>query len=452
MDNVRTIEFAQYGVTNFHPLAIVFMVCMTVLALAPKRSGVTLSILAVCVFMPSEQRIVIAGVDLSMLRCLMLLAWIRVVARAEYRGLTFGRLDRLLLLWVVCASLFHVLRVGPSGIVYRLGVSFDALSAYFLIRVLVRRRGDLLVLWKQVAWITIVLSPFLLFEALALYNFFGIFDYAGVDIVDVRSGRPRAQGPFSHPILAGTFGSVVLPVFVGVLLGSKEKPVLFRFACVGAIIVVLAAGSSGPVMGCVVGGLGWAIWRFRKYTRHMMWAAFGAAVVIHFVREKPVWHLIGRLSSVTGGTGYHRYRLIDAFISRFDEWVLVGTDNTAYWGWGLQDITNFYISQGVRGGLVTFVLFIVLLRASFLQLRLARTRFERRQGPRSFWALFGWGSSVSLAVHCVSFLSVAYFGQMFSIFVFFLATIPTYATFRRAKRSRSTAEVSSARVAKPVPA
>ena len=64
------------------------------------------------------------------------------------------------------------------------------------------------------------------------------------------------------------------------------------------------------------------------------------AVVIHFIREKPVWHLILRLSVITGGTGYHRYQLIDAFINNFSEWALAGTDGTAHWGWGLQDTTN----------------------------------------------------------------------------------------------------------------
>ena len=78
---------------------------------------------------------------------------------------------------------------------------------------------------------------------------------------------------------------------------------------------------------------GWAIWRYRRHMRLMLWSAFGMAVVIHFAREKPFWHLILRLSQIVGGTGYHRYYLIDAFIRRFGEWALVGTDNTGNWGW-----------------------------------------------------------------------------------------------------------------------
>lgn len=452
MNRVREIEFAQYGATNMHPLVIVFMICMTGLALSSKRSAVVLAVLAVCVLMPMEQRVVIGGLDFSMLRLIMIVAWIRVLVKGEYRGFRMGRLDWLFLFWAFSASLFYVLRVGPSGIVYRLGVSFDSLTAFFLIRMLVRTRGEVFLLWRHLAWVVVVLSPFLLYEATAHHNAFGMFDYAGFDPVEIRDGRARAQGPFSHPILAGTFGSVAMPVFVGIFWGRRNQRILFGSACVGATIITLAAGSSGPVIAWAVGAFGWAIWRFRKYVRPMLWGLVGLAVVIHFVREKPVWHLIARLSSLTGGTGFHRYYLIDAFIRRFDEWALVGTNNTAHWGFGLQDTTNRYVAEGVSGGLVTLVLFILVLRTSFVQLRRARLVFERFEGPKSLSALLAWGCSVSLAVHCVSFISVGYFGQMVQFFVFFIATVPAIARFRRRKRVKSRPATLAAKTPTPIPA
>ena len=175
-------------------------------------------------------------------------------------------------------------------------------------------------------------------------------------------------------------------------------------------------------------------------------------MVIHFVREKPIWHLLLRLSSITGGTGQHRYYLVDAFIRRFDEWALFGTSNTAHWGFGLQDTTNRYVAEGVSGGLVTLVLFIAVLRTSFVQLRRARLVFERREGPKSLSALLAWGSSVSLTVHCVSFISVSYFGQMVQFFVFFVATVPAIAQFSRRKRVKSRAAPLAAKTPTPIPA
>ena len=183
----------------------------------------------------------------------------------------------------------------------------------------------------------------------------------------------------------------------------------------------------------------------------MLRATVVMAIVIHFVREKPVWHLIGRLSSVTGGTGFHRYQLIDAFIRHFSEWAVVGTDNTAHWGWGLQDTTNQYVAEGIRGGLVSLILFIAVLRIAFVQLRRARMVFERAEGPKSPWALLAWGSSVSLAAHCASCMSISYFGQMVQFFAMFVATVPALARVRRRARVKPRAAPQPASAPAPVP-
>jgi hypothetical protein len=449
---VRDIAFTEYGVTNVHSLAIAFMVCMTALVFARKRSAAVLAVLSVCVFMPMDQRVVIGGLDFSMLRLIMIVAWIRVLLKGEYRGWRFGRLDRVVVLWILSASVFYVLRVGPSGIVNRLGVAFDGLTAFFLIRALVRTPVDVVALWRQIAWIVIVLSPFMIYETVTAHNAFGIFRYGGSDLASIRDGRVRAAGPFSHPILAGTFGSVATPVFMAIVFGRKKERSLFGVATVAATIIAMAAASSGAVIAWAAGVLGWGMWRIRQHMRTVLWSAVGMAVVLHFIRDKPVWHLISRAATLLGGAGNHRYRLIDAFIRRFDEWALVGTDDTRYWGWGLQDVTNEYVAEGVKGGFVTLVLFIVVLRVSFVQLRHARRVFERLEGPTSLWALLAWGSSVSLAAHCVSFMSVSYFGQMFQFFLFFVATVPAVARFRRPKRVKSAAAPLSANARTPIPA
>ena len=439
MDKVRSIEFAQYNATNVHPVAIAFMICMSALVFAPKRSAAVFAALCVCVFMPMEQRVIVAGLDFSMLRLIMFVAWTRVLVRGEHRGFKFERLDRYVVLWILSASFFFVLRVGPGGIVNRLGVGFDVLSAFFLIRVLVKTRSEVFLFWKNLARIAIVLSVFFLYEMTTLTNAFGIFTYEGFDQVYIRNERARAQGPFSHPILAGTFSSSLVPVFFAVVLARKSDRRLFAFACVGATAITIASGSSGPVVAWAVGAFGWGIWRFRRHMRSMLRLALFTAVVVHFAREKPVWHLISRLSSITGGTGNHRYRLIDAFIRRFDEWALMGTDGTAYWGWGLQDTTNQYVLEGIKGGLVALVFFVIVLRTGFVELKLSRGLFERIEGPKSLWALLAWGSSVALAAHCVSFISVAYFGRMMQFFLFFVATVPALARFKRRKKAKAPA-------------
>ena len=70
-----------------------------------------------------------------------------------------------------------------------------------------------------------------------------------------------------------------------------------------------------------------------------------------------------------GGTGWHRSFIIDAALKHIDEWWLVGTYRTVHWG-GYPpppadpeniDITNQYIVEGVKGGLVRLGLFILVI-------------------------------------------------------------------------------------------
>jgi len=438
MDEVRVIEFAKYDVTNVHPLAIVFMIAMTAFAVAPKRSGATFALLAVCLLMPMEQRVVIGGFDFSLLRIITIVAFLRILFRGEFRRFHFGSLDRLFLFWVASEACFFTLRGDPSGFVFILGVTFDALMSYFVMRALVRTRVDALLVWKQLAWIIIFLSPLLLYENVTRHNVFGMFNYDGFDIAVVRDGRVRATGPLSHPILTGTLGSVVTPAFFGILLGQKKQRRLMAAACIAATIITLSSGSSGPILAWGIGALGWSLWRIRARMPVILWGVVFLLVVIHFIREQPVWHLLLRLSVITGGTGYHRFQLIDAFIHHFSDWAVMGTNDTSHWGWGLQDITNQYVAEGVNGGLLTLIFFILMLRMSFRQLRAARNAFERFEGPRSPWPLFAWGCSVSLAAHCVSFISVTYFGQFLQFFFFFVATIPAFVRYRPPKKAKET--------------
>jgi len=439
-DSVRDMSevFVEYGLTVLHPATAVFMLCMVALAVFSKRSRVIVVVVLVCVFIPYTQRIVVAGLDFNMLRLILIVAWIRVLLRGEHRGFTTTKVDRVLVAWTLLAGLMVVLRRGGGGIVSALGTSVDALTAFFLFRVLIRTRIQVFLLSRQLVWITGVLAVFMAFELAAEYNVFSTLGGVPPE-PQIRGGRVRCQGAFSHPILVGTFAATLIPIFIAGFRGRKKDRMRFAAGVLMATIVVATTGSSGPVIAWIVGLLGWAIWRQRSYMRAALWVMAGMAIVVHFVREKPVWSLIGRISSVTGGTGYHRYRLIDAFITRFNEWALVGIDNTAHWGWGLQDVTNQYVAEGERGGLLTLVLFIVLLHASFSKLRGTRMRFERIEGPKSLWPLLAWGFSVSLAVQCVSFLSVSYFGQMVPFFVMFLALIPALA--RPGGRARAAPKV-----------
>ena len=300
MNQVRHIEFAQYNATNLHAATIVFMAIMAILVFAPKRTTAAIAVLSVCIFMPMAQRVVVGGLDFPMSRLIAIMVALRVLIKGEHRSFAMGKLDRLVLYWVLSGSVVGVLRVGMSGVVPSLGHSFDVLASYLIVRILVRTPGEVLSVWKQVAWIVIVLSPLLFYEMQTRHNLFGVFTYEGVDIAPVRNGKVRARGPISHPILAGTFGAVVIPVFIGIFRGQKKSRGLMAVACVAGTIVAVASGSSGPLITWGVGLFGWMLWVLRERIRAILWAMVAIAVVLHLVREKPVWHLISATIELHG--------------------------------------------------------------------------------------------------------------------------------------------------------
>jgi hypothetical protein len=159
-----------------------------------------------------------------------------------------------------------------------------------------------------------------------------------------------------------------------------------------------------------------ALYRYRKYGRQMVYGLGAMAVVLHFVREKPVWHLLSRVNIVGGSTGYHRYRLIDNAINHFSQWALIGTTSTANWGWMMQDVTNQYIAEGVDGGFATTCIFLVLL---IWAVSIAGKLSLCQLSSKEKW--LAWCICVALLGHGISFIAITYFGQIRMVFYFMLA-------------------------------
>lgn len=254
--------------------------------------------------------------------------------------------------------------------------------------------------------------------------------FGGVpELTVVRDGRLRCQGAFSHPIMAGSFGAGLAPVMTMLCFADKRHRALTIVALISACLIVVTSSSSGPALALVAGVFGCLLWLARKFLRSLWTATIVLLVVLHFVREQPVWHLIGRASDLIGGTGYHRVALISAFVDHWTEWFAMGVETTAHWGWGLQDVTNEFVLQGVRGGILTLIAFLAMLRLGFKAMGSVRKRaafathlpvVERRT-----LQLLAWGFGVSLASHCVSWISVSYFGQMTVIMSMLYAFIVT---------------------------
>src|SRR5690606_3405393 len=199
-------------------------------------------------------------------------------------------------------------------------------------------------------------------EHLTQRNVFSIF--GGVpEVTAIRDGKLRAQGPFAHPILAGTLGASLVPIFIGLW---RQRKLLATTGLFSGVMIALFSSSSGPLFTLLAGLLAVLVWPLRERMRALRWGLFLCIITLHIVMKAPVWALIGRISNIMGqGTGWHRVELINQAVAHFSDWFLIGTQSTSHWGYFLFDVTNQYIRIGVDGGVLTLAFFIAVIAFSF---------------------------------------------------------------------------------------
>jgi hypothetical protein len=412
-------DIAYANQTTLHPLGLLMVVVCGITMLAvPRRYALWPMIVMACLVAPA-QRLVVLTLDFNMLRLMVIFGWLRILSRREHVGFRWNTLDSLLLLWSAVQTVTYTLQQSSFGaLVNRLGVSFDAVGMYFIFRCLIRSWPDAISVVRGFMWLSLpVLAAFLLEHRTGrnLFAFFG-----GVpEITLVREGRMRCQGAYPHAIIAGGFWATMMPLIVAMWWQRHVARWLVVSAATACVVIVFTCASSTPVLALASGAIGAAFFPLRRSMKAITIGAAGSLVALHFIMEAPVWHLIARVSAVGGSTGYHRYKLIDRAIENFSEWWLVGTRSTAHWGWGMQDVANQYVYEGVTGGFATLAVFVAIIVVSFKFIGRAvqASEHDRRR------LILSWALGVSLWVHCMVFVGISYFGQIVMIWYLTLALI-----------------------------
>ncbi len=408
----------EFNQTVLNPLALLITIIMCVTMLLIKKEKMVIPLIIVACFITQLQRIVILGVDFPMVRIILIFGFLRILLRQEKSTFKFNNIDKIILYFFLTRTILTtILWASASTFIFMLGQASEMLGAYFLLRLTVNDLDDYDAIIKTIIIAGIPMALFMTIEqATGGRNYFSIF--GGVPDFDIiRDGKLRAQGAFSHPILAGTFGATLLPLSWALWQKSKRFLPLVGFGC--AIIIVFNSSSSGPIATLGVGFFGIFFWLFNKYTKITRRLFFLTLILLHLGMNKPVWHLLGRIDLVGGSTGYHRYRLIDAAVNNFFNWFLLGIKSTGVWGRQLFDITNQYILEGTRGGIIPLVLFIVIIVKCFQSVGTARSKVaDDIVSQKYIWAL-----GVLLFAHTVTFISVSYFGQMVIFYYLHLGMI-----------------------------
>ena len=377
----------------------------------PRKYFLVPYVVAAC-FVPTDQRIIIMGLDFTILRILVVAGVLRILLYGEQKLIKWNKLDMTILLWVFYGASVYVIQwMNTKAIINRFGVIFDVVGLYWLFRQKIRSWNDVKFVFTLLAISVVILVPLVALEWSTGRNPFVIL---GRVMTNVRSERYRCQAAFPHSIMLGLFWATLVPLFVG--LGITEKKVLYWIAVAAAVFITMASASSTPilVLAIVLVGLLW--FRWRQLTSKTGLCLLALLTALHIVMRAPVWHLLARINVIGASTGWHRYNLIDKAIEHFGEWVFIGCRTTDHWGFGLGDLTNQYILEGVRGGFITLLIFLAMIYRVLKTL--LNLSIQEKDSKKQFliWCLF-----TMIIGHCAAFLGVSYFGQITMLWYMMLA-------------------------------
>jgi hypothetical protein len=376
--------------------------CFLLLAL-PRRFFLFPFIMAAC-FVPMNQTLVFLSLDFTILRLLVLFGFLRLFLRGEKRNLHWHSFDKLIFFWVVVGSAVYTVQWASLGaFINRTGFMFDCLGMYWLFRQAIQTWDDIFQASTIFAFFALVTVPLVTWEGIQHTSFFSLF---GDVVGEFHRGRYRAAGPFSHYIILGCFWATLLPLFYA-CIKAGHRTALFSMALLAALANIYFSASSTPILTVVAIILFWGLYPFRGYGKVIFLGACCALFFLHLIMKAPVWHLIARVNVFGGSTGWHRYFLFDNFINHASEWFYLGTQSTSHWGWGQEDITNQFVLQGVRGGIVTLLIFIVLV---YNAVKIPGSMSLENIAPSAKWV--SWGICVTMLGHFVTFWGISYFGQI----------------------------------------
>jgi len=397
--------------TMLHPVVLVAMLITIALMLFLPRKYAVVPLLFFGLLTPHGQEVFVGGVHLFAFRIVILVAWIRMCGTklsSQSKSLVgqWTSIDTAFTCWAIIRVFAFMLLYGPAdATINQLGFLWDVFGGYFLLRYLIQDEEDVLRTVKTLAAITGILAICILNEKFRGQNIFGYL--GGVPIVpDVRDGAIRPQGPFGHPLLAGTFGATLLPLFVWLWISRKAKA-LGLVGLISSTIVTIASASSTPLMAYVAGIMGICFWPIRKNMRAIRWGLVIGLITLHLIMKAPVWYIIAHIDLIGASSGYHRAFLVDQFIQNFWDWWLWGTKGNSDWGWDMWDLSNQYITEGVIGGLGALVFFIGMISRGFG--RLGDARRVLNGDYKAEWLVWLLGSS--LFAHCVGFFGISYWDQ-----------------------------------------
>jgi hypothetical protein len=419
------------------PLGMALTVVFAAVVLFARCRIAALGVFAAVCYITQSQQVAIAGFNFTAIRIILATGLVRLLVRGELRKRKLNSIDWAVLAYALINVLLPALRTSRSEMfIYQTGIAYDTLLSYFVLRGLVNSWEDTRNLIYNLAFLIMPLVLFMVLESLTGRSVFSVMgDHVSPSL---REGRYRCVGSFRGPHTAGTFAAALVPLFVGLFMVNRQRWAAAAAGIVAATVMTYTSNSSGPLMAYVSGLVALVFWQKRKDMRTVRRGLAAILIALAIVMKAPIWYLIAKISSLTGGDGWHRAFLMDQCYQHFFDWWLMGTDDTSKWAvtmmsWGGADITNQYVSCAANAGLASLILFIIILVRCFRNLGLAL--IVARQTNSGAEPLF-WCLGCALFAHVVTIFSVTYWDQMYVAWWGLLAIISSVTAVPKTARNR----------------
>ncbi len=414
-----------------NPVVMLLVLVVGVLILVWPRNKALAAFIAASILIPMDQVLVVGGLHFPMLRLLILFGIVRLMrekisGRVRILSAGINKIDLSVLLLGICtAAAGTILFQQMAAFVFQLGNLYETLGIYFLLRFLIRDKADIRCMVQALAWSAVAVALVMSWEFATGQNPYALLGgarAASYGNIAVRDDRFRAMGSFGHPILAGTFGAIVMPLFPLLWREGKRHRTIAVVGFVSATLITITSNSSTPALAYAAGLIALCLWPLRQWIRALRWGIVITLVSLHLVMKAPVWHLISRIDVAGGSSGYHRYQLIDQCVRHFGDWWLLGVKSTADWGWDMWDTANQYVGTCEASGLLPFLLFLAIIVYGFKYLGKARSNTPSRDQQTFLWML-----SAALFGNVVAFFGISYWDQTQVVWYGLLAAIGTTA-------------------------
>jgi MFS family permease len=388
------------------------------------------------------QPVDIGGIHLTAPRIVIpILIWRATTERAIMMRFRWQLVDTAVILLTVgeLAAGFYTTDIGAL-LQNRAGTIFDTTLVYFAARLIIVTPQEYMRFLKGMLVIAAPLAALGLYQAVTGSNPWGVFvnqgaAFEGDSVMSEwvensrRMGFYRANVNFPHSITFGFFFALLVPAAAGVwqyLTSEKRRGFLILLAGTG--VGMLTSMSAGPLLGGAMATAFIIAWPFRAYWKIFVALVVLSLVAVDIVSNRDWYDVLGWYLTFNPQTAGYRIQVIQEALGggMADHWVagygIITPSNIGevIKNWRHTDITNHYILELLRFGLLGTIPFIAVL---VLALRNLRRGFLTARSIEQKWLM--WCLAAGIAATMASMFSACWEGQGYNLFFAILGMAAT---------------------------